>query len=713
MDGASRSVFGRIRSRIPVVKLSDAPTVPSSPVPHLLNENKVPTEEERKILRDAIADTEVRIIRLVELEVAQGPPGDSDKFNLTRSRIIRRRRACEAFVKTHKSLLVPVRDLPTELLQEIFLHYAYSPTKYHRWVTLPFVLGQICSSWRKVAVNLPALWDKLPCFKIKRVITRRMSYLAFVRELLRRSGESATLQVYIYAPFKEFKTHPLIDVLVTHSERFKTLTIESTSTTMTAFKGAKGRLTNLQRLDLYFWSHSVIQPAEDMDVFETAPKLKNVSLYGKVPDAIALPWSQLTVFREKYDGASAAKVLQHASGLQTLEIVKNNHHASPVPVPTTLSALKNVRIRIDDVSPEADVFLSTLVAPAIDNLKIVYPESLVQHLTSSFTTAAAQALDTGTLGITNHLRSLAFRTMSISPDELRAMLRLVPWLKELDMEVSDGDDAFLHVFILPDTAVASVPIEPVAPLLETLSITAKTITGLEGTFNDIARTRCENATEPEGDADGIILSGSAFRPLRTLRLNLAGREHRYNSQAALNKWKAPASKVQFREVALLNAWRRQLLDELPEVFVEPFVKPKMTPNLEKDKSKEKERLAKGKKLMRIFNDIELYQLQDAIPIRSSKLHLTLSYIALRATPIRLPNYPRTTVEVAQRILDNQFKPILTSCLDEYKWVTKGTTSLVYVPSHADIRKSDNAVQDLVYELKDEMEVADVWWPQYL
>jgi hypothetical protein len=71
----------------------------------------------------------------------------------------------QEFICVHRSLLVRIRNLPPELLQEIFLVYSETSTGYHRWIRPPFVLGQICRSWRQTAISLPALWDKLPAFQ--------------------------------------------------------------------------------------------------------------------------------------------------------------------------------------------------------------------------------------------------------------------------------------------------------------------------------------------------------------------------------------------------------------------------------------------------------------------------------------------------------------------------------------------------------------------
>ncbi|KAJ3527443.1 hypothetical protein NMY22_g9788 [Coprinellus aureogranulatus] len=65
-------------------------------------------------------------------------------------------------VQAHKSLLSPIRRLPEELLQQIFLLCRTA----HRMPLLsqdeaPLLLTRICRDWRNLALSTPALWDSI------------------------------------------------------------------------------------------------------------------------------------------------------------------------------------------------------------------------------------------------------------------------------------------------------------------------------------------------------------------------------------------------------------------------------------------------------------------------------------------------------------------------------------------------------------------------
>ncbi|KAJ6458879.1 hypothetical protein C8R47DRAFT_1081544 [Mycena vitilis] len=94
-----------------------------------------------------------------------------------------------AFVKAHKALVSPVRRLPLDIIQEIFL--ACLPT--HRNCAMsskepPVLLGRICSSWRAISLSTPRLWAKIHLVRPPRPPPEAGSHelQSFEKKLLRR-----------------------------------------------------------------------------------------------------------------------------------------------------------------------------------------------------------------------------------------------------------------------------------------------------------------------------------------------------------------------------------------------------------------------------------------------------------------------------------------------------------------------------------------------
>ena len=561
-------VFHTVRRKLSTAFVSTK--LPPSPVPHLLSSNATPTEDERKLIRDAIADAEDQILQLELLDHTEGVNGK--KLELF-----------EEFVHAHRALLIPIRNLPPELLQEIFLFYSETSTGYHRWIRPPFVLGQVCRAWRHAAVALPGLWNKLPAFKLANPRTKNRSYTLFLEELLRRSGNSPTLRVFIRAPFKDIgQNHPVITTLAPHAKRIQTLTIESGVATVKLFSGMADDLVNLEQLDLSFWTYKTFAPEDPLgwiDEFQSAPKLKKVSIMGKCPPHITLPWSNIQEYKERYDGGPALQLFERSrGGLTTLEMVKVRHQVPMIP-PTTLEGLKTLTVKLEHPSDVAVRFLTNMTLPAVESVQISYGGVVVPILATMLSHS----------GHTRSLRSLAFRGTSIhSATELKSLFSVVPQLRELDMEVADGDYSFLNLFVDAYTR----PL--ILPLLENLSIYTVSTTGMEEILNSIAHIRCERV---ESDTMPSLLADSTqmdfdliqeVRPLQTLRVNLLSRESRLESQAALNGWKAPTRNKQYRDTAKLQMWRKEIIRSFPSYFADPepglcLGDPKMTKELKKGK----------------------------------------------------------------------------------------------------------------------------------
>jgi hypothetical protein len=262
--------------------------------------------------------------------------------------------------------------------------------------------------------------------------------------------------------------------------------------------------------------------------------LKKVTIMAKCPPRISIPWENIEEYKERYDGGMIVKVFECSkTTLKTLEIVKNIHHAVPMIPPTTLEALKTLRVRLDDSSEISSRFLLNLTLPAIETVQVVYGGNVTTILFSMLSQSPHRTL-----------RKLAFRGTGVHyKSDLKTLFSSIPQLQELDMEVTEGDYDFLQMF----ADINSRPL--ILPLLEKLSLFTITTAGMEESFNAIAGSRCEcpeSTTMPSSLVDPSEMDFdlvNEVRPLQTFRINLPSLEARLSSQAALNGWKAPTSCV--------------------------------------------------------------------------------------------------------------------------------------------------------------------------
>ncbi|KAJ6594704.1 hypothetical protein B0H19DRAFT_899198, partial [Mycena capillaripes] len=122
----------------------------SSPFAAQLGTNYCPKDEEIVQIKSFIIERSLRLKRLDD-EIADLQKA-IDKLAAERDDL-------GAFVEAHKALSSPVRRLPLDIIQEIFV--ACIPT--HRNCVMsaseaPVLLGRICSSWRAISLSTPRLW---------------------------------------------------------------------------------------------------------------------------------------------------------------------------------------------------------------------------------------------------------------------------------------------------------------------------------------------------------------------------------------------------------------------------------------------------------------------------------------------------------------------------------------------------------------------------
>ncbi|KAJ6456468.1 hypothetical protein C8R45DRAFT_1034563 [Mycena sanguinolenta] len=125
----------------------------ASPFASHLGTNYCPKDNESAEIRALLTEPTCRLQRLDD-EIAELQKA-IDKLSEERNTLC-------TYVDAHKALISPVRRLPLDIIQEIFL--ACIPM--HRNCVMsaseaPVLLGRICSSWRAISQAMPRLWARL------------------------------------------------------------------------------------------------------------------------------------------------------------------------------------------------------------------------------------------------------------------------------------------------------------------------------------------------------------------------------------------------------------------------------------------------------------------------------------------------------------------------------------------------------------------------
>ncbi|KAJ6594645.1 hypothetical protein B0H19DRAFT_1096301 [Mycena capillaripes] len=125
----------------------------SSPFASRLGTNYCPKDEEVLEIEQLLVEPLSRLDRL---------DNKITDLHQALAELIEERENLNAYVEGHRALISPVRRLPLDIIQEIFV--ACLPT--HRNCVMsaqeaPVLLGRICSSWRAISLSTPRLWARL------------------------------------------------------------------------------------------------------------------------------------------------------------------------------------------------------------------------------------------------------------------------------------------------------------------------------------------------------------------------------------------------------------------------------------------------------------------------------------------------------------------------------------------------------------------------
>lgn len=233
-------------------------------------------------------------------------------------------------IDQHRALTSPIRRIPQEILQEIFIHCL--PTDHNAIMSAheaPLMLGRICSSWRSISISMPRLWTTVHVpipdgyhnfewFSEEMALADSLvaaTHIADLRtaalkEWLNRSkslpvnisftqwGDSSPPSVP--AP-QSHHSYPIVDTILSVAHRWREISIAAPAQTMMRFlTHPPHELPFLESLDFDFTlghlSHPIAEILlQDHNIYQT-PSLRKLCLMQLPGNCLQLPvsWARLT-----------------------------------------------------------------------------------------------------------------------------------------------------------------------------------------------------------------------------------------------------------------------------------------------------------------------------------------------------------------------------------------------------------------------------------
>lgn len=301
---------------------------------------------------------------LVEVEkILATRDAEIAKLQATLFSIQRERDSIFRQMSSLRSILAPIRRLPSDVLVEIFkYHQAKNADGFitfeGRRVLIPMLeIANVCSYWRSLILANTCFWTNVRIYALEAKTSG-----ARLQTILDRSRNSLLCIHLNLLHWDGAYPDGSIDILIQKSSRrWKSLTIIMIDDTfIQCFASLHGKLNTLQRLCIHTigYRQGTNCDIKDVDAFEIAPHLRDVKLQGAQATRIRVPLPELRrLDLENFTTDEVSKAMLHCPNLQYLRI------ANPYAESTSaiqLSSHQLTEIDLNDVLPDYALMILSL-----------------------------------------------------------------------------------------------------------------------------------------------------------------------------------------------------------------------------------------------------------------------------------------------------------------------------------------------------------------
>ncbi|KAJ6482925.1 hypothetical protein C8R47DRAFT_1133199 [Mycena vitilis] len=305
---------------------------PHSDLEHLLKSNDPPHPSQTSRVKDILRDKETELSSLGN-KISQ--------LECTLHTLRNKHANVASEIARYNNILSPIRRLPTEIVGEIFLHFAPfmhrdSNLGTYAQVKLPWTLGLVCRLWRKIALSLGRLWcvldlgppwsragyraprlvlgpyddeaeftelpqrDPDPCFDYLQNTDLAEGYelesvLVIIEACLQRSGRQP---LFLRLWTQEFASPTLLVALSKTSARWKELVLVDPSQPFLDHVSTITRdLQGLQKISLTY-SRSHRHFPFQSETLRNITQLTLLRVFIPSESCAHIPWSRLTEYTE-------------------------------------------------------------------------------------------------------------------------------------------------------------------------------------------------------------------------------------------------------------------------------------------------------------------------------------------------------------------------------------------------------------------------------
>ncbi|KAJ7160048.1 hypothetical protein C8R46DRAFT_1106833 [Mycena filopes] len=463
-----------------------------SPFSAQLGTNYCPTDEDIPVIKALLAEPALRLKHLDD-EIAQ--------LRKAIDKLAEERTSLVAYIEGHEALVSPVRRLPLDVIQEIFLACAPS----HRNCVMsaseaPVLLTRVCSSWRAIAFSTPRLWARIHIVEPQRfqggdldsIEAKAAQRFEVLQAWLGRSGNCPLSISLIAAPEDtEFMpavaspspTKPFLQALVPFARRWQH--VELTLSPIGLESISRITASDVPLLESFKLQHDYQFPPRRVDLANfgilQGPNLVSFCVLGNdiISETLPLRWNQLTVLAMTTPGAwqtamtseSVMQLLWRCPELRTCRFSVNDRIESGSYLPAVeLKSMHTLDLQCEVVGLTLPRLLDRLSLPELRHFSLSGQAGVDPADRPSLAKAFARWSRLETLELTGNTfsKSSLLETLRSLPDSLQQLkIHDIPNTSEGPgiIPTTCLDDKALAILTPDDNSVA-----PVCPALHIIHI---------------------------------------------------------------------------------------------------------------------------------------------------------------------------------------------------------------------------------------------------
>lgn len=332
--------------------------LPPSPTPHLRRTLRPPNAVETSLIEESLATTLMTITHIDE---------EIEKLFAVVHDLQGKRHALHQTAIENQSFAAPVRRLPPEILEDIFM--LCCPSKPHSSfirIEAPLLLTRVCVGWRDLAQSSQRLWANF-------TISIDEPFDAALAEAWLSRAKSIPLSPTFRLPANLRSGRPMWPVLsqvIRYCDRWQHLVLEMPASTLGRFHSVEHRIPALETLSIDILPGSHTEP---ITAFQFAPRLCRLRLESDIEaQIIKLPWHQLTSFSGRCD--SLARCFALLSLMPNLVDLTLSASETEFDTSSSMTAILPHLVSLDvSLTCETAALFERLRCPILNTLRVWAP----------------------------------------------------------------------------------------------------------------------------------------------------------------------------------------------------------------------------------------------------------------------------------------------------------------------------------------------------